>query len=121
MVNPKALLTKKGRDKLQSDAKAKAEELKKRAYHERKTLDPNFMEGTNQNASSVGVLLRNAAIRLGKNDHDTSMYEARLGEDWFEEAHQLDGMSVDFLSRYMPWRLANEVHVELRGQGGVDE
>jgi len=40
-------------------------------------------------------------------------YEARLAEDWIEEVSQLRGMSVDFLARYMPWALANEVHRSL--------
>jgi len=44
-------------------------------------------------------------------------YEARLAEDWIEEVSQLRGMSVDFLARYMPWALANEVHGSLMGGG----
>lgn len=102
-----------GREKLRTRAKLRAQKLRKRAYQERQKLDPKFREGGNAseyNASSVGALLRTAAINLGRNDLDISNYEARLEEDLFNEAVQLKGRSVECLSRYMPLRLAEEVH-----------
>ena len=54
---------------------------------------------------------------MGKSKYDVASYESRLLEDWIEEVNQLRGTSVDFLARYMPWALANEVHRSLRGEG----
>lgn len=78
-------------------------------------MDPNsFREEGNDRAgldtSLIGGLLRTAAINLGRNDEDMSVYEERLEKDWFNEVDQLKGRSVECLSRYMPLRLAEEVH-----------
>eukprot|EP00579_Thalassiosira_antarctica_P018169 CAMPEP_0201951118 /NCGR_PEP_ID=MMETSP0903-20130614/56839_1 /ASSEMBLY_ACC=CAM_ASM_000552 /TAXON_ID=420261 /ORGANISM="Thalassiosira antarctica, Strain CCMP982" /LENGTH=122 /DNA_ID=CAMNT_0048494375 /DNA_START=492 /DNA_END=857 /DNA_ORIENTATION=+ len=105
-----------GREKLRTRAKLRAHKLRKRAYQERQKLDPRFREEGNAseyNVSSVGALLRTAAINLGRNDLDISNYEARLEEDLFNEADQLKGRSVECLSRYMPLRLAEEVQQQL--------
>ena len=126
--NPASVLTRKGRQKLQTGARARAEELKQRAYQTRGVFDPNptnrgavDIGSEGQNAYiDVGALLRGAAGRLGKSKHDVTSYEARLAEDWIEEVSQLRGMSVDFLSRYMPWALADEVHRSLMGGGRGD-
>mmetsp|Transcript_22437 Transcript_22437/g.51486 ORF Transcript_22437/g.51486 Transcript_22437/m.51486 type:complete len:414 (+) Transcript_22437:31-1272(+) len=126
-TNPASVLTKKGRQKLQTDARARAEELKQRAYQRRGAIDPNQTqqaafgdEGRQYPCVGIGSLLRGAASRLGKSEHDVTSYEARLAEDWIEEVSQLRGMSVDFLARYMPWALANEVHMSLMGRGRGD-
>ncbi|EJK57603.1 hypothetical protein THAOC_22337 [Thalassiosira oceanica] len=125
--NPAAVLTKKGRQELQTGARARAEELKQRAYQRRGIFDQNqTRRGADGDAEgqypylSIGALLRGAASRLGKSEHDVTSYEARLAEDWIEEVSQLRGMSVDFLARYMPWALANEVHMSLMGRGRGD-
>mmetsp|Transcript_19309 Transcript_19309/g.41922 ORF Transcript_19309/g.41922 Transcript_19309/m.41922 type:complete len:409 (-) Transcript_19309:184-1410(-) len=108
---PRVWLSRKGRERLKARAKFRAQELRKRAYRERKKLDPGFSaRSRNASTSSVVGLLRTAASNLGRIDNDISTYEARLEKDWFNEVHQLKNRSVECLSRYMPLRLAEEVH-----------
>lgn len=96
---------------LKTRARLRAQELRKRAYRERKKLDPSFpARSDTTRTSSVASLLNTAVLNLGRIDSDISTYEARLGEDWFNQADQLNGRSVEVLSNYMPLRLAEEVH-----------
>ena len=41
---------------------------------------------------------------------DISQYEARLQTDWYTKTEELENMTVDVLARYMPRRMADEVH-----------
>ena len=68
---------------------------------------------TSVSTSSVGLLLRGAAIKCGRGEQDVSIYAANLGEDWYSGVDQLNGMPIDVLARYMSRRLAEEVHKEL--------
>ena len=97
------------RERLRSEAKLRAQELKKRAYRERKKLDPDF-ETSGGSESSIAAVLRLAAKNLGRTDCDVSAYETQLAGDWYTEAIHLNDVDADFLSRYMPHRLAKEVH-----------
>ena len=106
--------TRKGRAELKVRAKLRAQELKKRAYRERKKLDPTF-DVEKRNATPIGDLLRAAAMNLNMIDSDTYVYEDRLREDWLFNINQLKDMSVDCLSRYMPLGLAKELHSLLLG------
>ena len=101
-------ITKAQRDELKGRAKIRAEKLRKKAYQERRKLDPGFRDETN--TSSIPTLLRTAAINLGRNDLDVTIYEERLEEDLFNDPVHLKGRSVECLSRYMPLRLAEEVY-----------
>ena len=96
------------------DAKKRAIHLRQRAFCERKKLDPDFIEAAEHNnkdhdTNSIGGLLRTAAVNLGRVDSDTSIYEARLEAEWLS-METLRGRSVDYLSKYMPTVLAEEVH-----------
>jgi len=105
-------ITRKGKEELKVNAKLRADQLKKRAYHERKKLDPDFdsrHNKTSTTSSSVGELLRTAAINLDRYDSDLSSYEARLEAEWLT-IETMKGRSVDCLSKYMPLVLAEEVH-----------
>ena len=103
-------ITRKGKEELKLNAKLRADQLKKRAYHERKKLDPDFdLRQNKTSTSSVGDLLRTAAINLGRYDSDLSSYEARLEAEWLTIETMKD-RSVDCLSKYMPLVLAEEVH-----------
>ncbi|KAL7542629.1 hypothetical protein ACHAXR_011941 [Thalassiosira sp. AJA248-18] len=104
---PLSVFTQKGRQKLQERAKNDANNLKSKAFHDRGIADPG--KGR-VNDKDIGILLQTAAINLGRTDYDISTVEDRLEQDWFNEVNQLKGMSVDFLSRYMPYRLAKEMH-----------
>ena len=106
----KKIIPRSSSEKVKSRAKLRAQELKKRAYRERKKMDPNFQARSSNSSSSVWGILRTAAVNLGMVDCDVSTYEAKLEEDWFNEADQLSNRSVECLSRYMPLRLAEEVH-----------
>lgn len=109
IARPSCVFTKNGKEQLRLRAKHQAEELKKKAYHERKRLDPSFDMKASRGDTSIGVLLRNAAISLGRDDHDVSIYGQKLEEDWYTDTDQLRGMDVDTLSRYMPRLLAQKV------------
>jgi len=104
----------KGRKDLKHRAKLRAQVSKKRAYRERKKLDPTF-DNTKGSSHSfpVGGVLRNAAIHMGMIDSDVSVYEARMKEDWLFDIKQLKNKDVDWLARYMPFGLAEEVHTLL--------
>mmetsp|Transcript_5317 Transcript_5317/g.12065 ORF Transcript_5317/g.12065 Transcript_5317/m.12065 type:complete len:409 (-) Transcript_5317:320-1546(-) len=111
---PLAVCTSNRRETLQERAKAEANQLKTKAYRERNTAD-------HSSDTSIGALLRSAAANLGRVEDDLSLYEARLEQDWFNEAEQLKDRSVECLSQYMPLRLAEEVYnlveVEYLGHG----
>ena len=101
-------------EKLKADAKKRAIHLRQRAFCERKKLDPDFIEAVKHNnkdhdKNSIGELLRTAAVNLGRVDSDTSIYEARLEAEWLS-METLRGRSVEYLSKYMPIVLAEEVH-----------
>ena len=68
----------KAKEKLKADAKKRAIHLRRRAFCERKKLDPDLVEAKPNNINSIGELLRTAAMNLGRIDSDTSIYEARL-------------------------------------------
>ncbi|KAL9182665.1 hypothetical protein ACHAXT_013317 [Thalassiosira profunda] len=102
-------VTHKGREELRSRAKRKADQMRKRAYRERKVVDPGSLTGP-RSGTSIGILLRRAAVNLGRLDDDMSSYEAALGDDWYDHPDQMKKMSVGDLKQYMPRRLAEEVH-----------
>mmetsp|Transcript_20613 Transcript_20613/g.37552 ORF Transcript_20613/g.37552 Transcript_20613/m.37552 type:complete len:324 (+) Transcript_20613:79-1050(+) len=118
-VLPKFLSCKSG-NKLKADAIKRARELRERAYRERKTIDPNFRGSRSSDSSSIGGLLRTAAVHLGMIDYDVSTYTDRLKEDWFHEADHLKDRSVECLSRYMPLRLAEEVQRLLEAESSEE-
>jgi hypothetical protein len=78
----------------------------------------DFYGGTKEldrsSVTSIGILLRTAADNLQMPD-DISHFESKLKEDWFNEADHLKNRSVEFLARFMPWRLAEEVHKVVGG------
>ena len=73
-------------------------------------LDPSVILKDKDSFSPIGRLLRVAADNIGKKDHDISQYEARLEKDWYTKTEELKSMTVDVLARYMPRRMADEVH-----------
>ena len=101
-------------------AKQRADELRHRAYRQRKMLDPN-MTNTNSACSNtnVGILLRDSAKTLGKIQYDVSIFEASLAKDWINDVEQMKGMSIERLSHYMPYGLAHEIHKTLSSQNST--
>lgn len=83
-------------------------ELKARAFKERTVLDPS--PKLKERYTPIGRLLRISADNIGKKDHDISQYEERLVKDRYTNTEELKRMNVDVLARYMPRRLADEVH-----------
>lgn len=110
-VLPFPMLTNRGRKQLRAGAKLRAEELKERAFRERTVLEPDSKRLA---TSDLGILLRQAADSLGRDDYDISQYEERLEADWYNSPEQLKRMNVEILGRYMPRRLAEEVHSKLQ-------
>eukprot|EP00985_Skeletonema_marinoi_P009453 scaffold4392_cov138-Skeletonema_marinoi.AAC.37 len=104
------MLTKKSRDKIRAGAHQRAKDLRSRAFKERTVLDPSVILKDKDSFSPIGRLLRVAADNIGKKDHDISQYEARLEKDWYTKTEELKSMTVDVLARYMPRRMADEVH-----------
>jgi len=109
------MLQKGGRKKIRDAAERRAKELKNRAYQERTILDPSASStrGLNVSGTSIGKLLRRAADSIGRFDFDVSKFEAKLDEDWYNDASELRNLDVEVLSKYMPRRLAEEVHNQL--------
>jgi len=99
----------KAKAKLKAGAQKRAMHLRQRAFYERKKLDPDLVEAKQNNTNSIGGLLRTAAVNLGRVDSDTSIYEARLEAEWLS-METLRERSVEYLSKYMPTVLAEEVH-----------
>ena len=77
--------------------------------------DRDGVDSEPPDGGSLGILLRRAAARLDRGDDvDVAPFAARLRGDWFEEARHLEGRDAEFLARYMPYRLAEEVHALVR-------
>ena len=68
---------------------------------------------SSRSATSIGKLLRGAACNIGRGGFDVSKYEQKLEDDWYNNASELREMSVNVLQKYMPRRLAEEVHNQL--------
>jgi hypothetical protein len=98
------------KEELKEKAIAEADFLKDKVKfrHEKRELDrpPDKSPRT----SSIGVLLRTAASNLKRPDYDVAKFEINLEDDWFNEVEQLKNRSVECLAKYMPLRLAEEVH-----------
>lgn len=112
---PSTVFKHRDRVALEKRAKTRAKYLKTKAYHERKLRGPNNFDSnassiSQANNTSIGTLIRTAAINLGRSEYDVSAFEAKLEEDWYNEADQLKEEDVDALARYMPRLLAKEVH-----------
>ena len=100
----------KAKEKLKVDAKKRAIHLRRRAFCERKRIfEAAKHNNKDHDTNSIGEVLRTAAVNLGRVDSDTSIYEARLEAEWLS-METLRGRSVDYLSKYMPTVLAEEVH-----------
>ena len=112
--NPVMWISPKQRAKVKKDAMARAEMLKK-VSPRRNSSQSSSQANKNKKETdtSLSNLLHAAAENIGMGEYDTSNFETRLRDDWFFEAEHLKGMTVDVLSRYMPYRLAQEVHEQL--------
>eukprot|EP00956_Cyclotella_meneghiniana_P008935 scaffold12269_cov41-Cyclotella_meneghiniana.AAC.1 len=99
---PRAVITRKGREELEEQAKAEAEILTKKALHP--------INDEKCDDSDIGGLLKQAAINLGRGDYDVTRFEDRLEEDWLAVIEQLRHKTVEFLAKYMPFGLAEELH-----------
>ena len=113
--HPRSVVTQRGRTRLRQRAHADAEGLASRA---RRGGAPRTgrRAARERPQGSVGALLRRAEARLDRTDVDVSPHVARLREDWFAEAPHLGGKGTEFLARYMPYRLAEEVHTILQAE-----
>lgn len=89
---------------MKSHAKDRAQELRKRAYRERRKIDP-LVDLNTRSPSEIAVLLRAAANNLGRSESDISTYEVMMNEDWLTGIGQLKDMSV----AVSPYGLAREV------------
>ena len=98
-----------GKKDLLRRAKQEANEIKAKARYQRRASlsKEDHFDVMDQTLSDV---LRDAASNLGSPEYDTAAIEERLGKDWVLRTKQLKGMSVERLSQYMPYGLADEVH-----------
>ena len=98
-------VTKSGRNELQSLAEARAKKLR-RQYVEKGSIDTQ-----QHNWESLDNLLRTAITNLGRTESvDVSEFTARLERDWLTSESHIKGRNVEFLNKYMPLLLAEEVH-----------
>lgn len=112
-IFPLPMLKRGGRKRIRERAEKRAKEMRGRALKERTILDPTA-KSCRSFKSSVGGILRRAADSIGRHDDDVSKYEKRLEDDWYVNSSEMKNMSVDILSKYMPRRLAEEVHDQLK-------
>lgn len=114
---PQTVFTRKGRETLRRRARDEATRLAaRRGGRDGATKDDrDGVDSEPPDGGSLGILLRRAAARLDRGDDvDVAPFAARLRGDWFEEARHLEGRDAEFLARYMPYRLAEEVHALVR-------
>jgi len=65
--------------------------------------------GTESSTSkNIEVLLRTAAIKLGRDSSEVVPFVERLHKEWYYETHQLQGLDIDTLARYIPHGLARQ-------------
>jgi hypothetical protein len=65
--------------------------------------------GTESTTSKkIEVLLRTAAIKLGRDSNEVIPFVERLHKEWYYETHQLQGLDIDTLARYVPHGLARQ-------------
>ena len=99
-----------GRQKIVEAAQNRATELKQKASEERTMLDPNApAKKWNSDRLTLHSLLRHAADSIGRVDSDILGYVTCLEKDWYTTI-DLHRMSIETLSKYMPRKLAEEVH-----------
>lgn len=98
-------VTKSGRSELQSLAEARAKKLR-RQYVEKGSIDTQ-----QHNWGSLENLLRTAITNLGRMESvDVAEFTVRLEKDWLTSESHIRGRNVEFLNKYMPLLLAEEVH-----------
>ncbi|KAL9185139.1 hypothetical protein ACHAXT_002916 [Thalassiosira profunda] len=100
----------KGKKDLLRRAKQEANEIKSKAKYQRRASLPPKDDGLVVIDQTLSEVLRDAASNLGAPKYDTAAIEESLGKDWVLQTKQLKGMSVERLSQYMPYGLADEVH-----------
>jgi hypothetical protein len=112
--NPVMWISPKQRAKVKKDAMARAEMLKKVSSHRNNSQSSSqASKSKKETDTSLSNLLHTASEHIGMGEYDISNFETRLRDDWFFEAEHLKGMTIDVLSRYMPYRLAQDVHEQL--------
>ena len=111
---------KKGRSDLQQGAIRRAATLRKQ-FSVRLTNNNcgTAASSSQRGRDSLQKLLEKAAesIGIGRSDIDISIYIARLEADLYTDSEHLSEEDVDELSRYMPRRLAKEVHKIMLADG----
>ena len=106
-LSPFHMFTNSRRSRLKENAILRANMLKeKTTIQQQQRLDAR----ENDKNSTLHDLLRKAAIAIGRDDIDVSIYVIRLEEQMYTEAEHLQGEDIAILERYMPRRLAKEVH-----------
>lgn len=104
-THPRFILSSKTREELREKAVVESEYIQFKANFRqiKKELDSTPDSG-------ICILLRTAAKNMNRPDYDVSKFETNLAEDWFNEVEELKHRSVECLAKYMPLRLAEEVH-----------
>ncbi len=111
VMSPQSVLMRKGRSDLQKGAISRAATLRKQFSVRLTDNNGTAASSTSQRGrDSLEKLLEKAAHSIGRSDIDITTYIARLEADLYTESEHLSEEDVDELSRYMPRRLAKEVH-----------
>jgi len=112
IMSPQSVLMRKGRSDLQKGAISRAATLRKQLFSGKRLADDNGKtSSTSQRGrDNLQKLLDKAAESIGRSDIDISIYIARLEADLYTDSEHLSEEDADELSRYMPRRLAKEVH-----------
>eukprot|EP00578_Thalassiosira_sp_NH16_P023680 CAMPEP_0181083810 /NCGR_PEP_ID=MMETSP1071-20121207/4364_1 /TAXON_ID=35127 /ORGANISM="Thalassiosira sp., Strain NH16" /LENGTH=397 /DNA_ID=CAMNT_0023165509 /DNA_START=41 /DNA_END=1234 /DNA_ORIENTATION=+ len=110
LLSPQSVLTKKGRLDLQKDASSRAATLREQFFSGNRVTHNSTTASSTSQRVDLQNLLKKAAKSIGRSDIDISIYIARLEADLYTDIGHLTGEDVDELSRFMPRRLAKEVH-----------
>lgn len=90
--------------------------IEKRAAKRAEYLKKLSGRDTAKATTELEIFLREACKKLGRPEADVSPFLNKLDLDWHDNVASLQGRSIDFLNKYMPYALAETVHDMLKGQ-----
>lgn len=122
IILPFPLFSKYARENILEKAKRRSEDLKV-LYNVEKSILERHRSAVEHSGgqSSVAKLLIEAADNIGRSGINVKPYVMRLEREFYSEKEEMENLSVELLSRFMPLRLAEETERLLRKQKKTNE